>query len=92
MRWFLKKCPYEAPSRILYPSQGPPAQERYGALGMDPEGGHKEDQRAGAPLLWREVEVTGLVQPWEQKVLGRPFSSLPTFKGGLQKRWRMTLH
>jgi len=30
-------------------------------LGTGPEEGHYDDQRAGAPLLWRKFEGTGLV-------------------------------
>jgi len=40
-------------------------------------GSHKNDQRAGAPLPWRQVEGAGLVQPREEKVPGRPYSGLP---------------
>ncbi|GAB0175444.1 hypothetical protein GRJ2_000009600 [Grus japonensis] len=35
-------------------------------------GGHRDDARAGAPLLWRQAERVGVVQPGEEKVLGRP--------------------
>ncbi|GAB0194767.1 cAMP-dependent protein kinase inhibitor alpha [Grus japonensis] len=35
-------------------------------------GGHGDDARAGAPLLWRQVERVGVVQPGEEKAPGRP--------------------
>lgn len=46
---------------------GPPAYEEQG-----PDGGHVDDERAGAPLLWRRAERAGLVQPGEEVALGRP--------------------
>lgn len=30
------------------------------AIGMDPEEGHKDDQRVGAPLQWKKAEKAGL--------------------------------
>lgn len=44
-------CPHEAPSGVLRPSLGPPAQEGYAAAGPDPEKGRDADQRAGVSLL-----------------------------------------
>ena len=46
-------------------------------------GGHENDQRAGATLLWRKAERVGLVQPWEEKVAGRSYCGLSVLKGGL---------
>jgi len=43
--------PFETPSAVLCPDLRPPAQERRGAAGVDPEEGYKNDQKAGAPLL-----------------------------------------
>ena len=59
---------------------GLPAQER--TVGVGPDEGHKDDQRAGVPLLQRKVEGAGLVQP-EEKALGRPHCSFPVPKGSL---------
>lgn len=46
--------------------------------------GHKDEQRAGGPLLGRQ---TGLFQPGEKKVLRIPYNSPPITKGGLQETW-----
>ena len=35
-------------------------------------GGHKNDPRAGTPLLWGKAERVGAVQPGEEKAAGRP--------------------
>ena len=40
------------------------------AVALSPELGHKDDQRAGAPI--RKVEGAGLVQLGEEKAEGRP--------------------
>jgi len=36
---------------VLQPALEPSAQERHGQVGEGPEKGHKDDPRAGAPLL-----------------------------------------
>ena len=44
-------CTCEDLSRVVCPSLGPPVQEGCRAVGAGPEDGHKDDQKAGAPLL-----------------------------------------
>lgn len=44
-------CYCKAPSGVLYLGLGPPAQERNEAFGTGTEKDHKDNQRAGAPLL-----------------------------------------
>ena len=47
---------------------------------------------AGEPLLWRQAERVGVVQPGEEKASGRPYSSLSVPKGDLQESWRGTFY
>lgn len=52
-------------------------------------GGGQDVQRTGTPLLWRRrAERAGVAQPGEEKVPGRPCSSLTVLKEGLQEMWR----
>jgi len=41
----------ETPPRVLHPALKSPAREGHGAVGVGPEDGHKDDLRAGEPLL-----------------------------------------
>ena len=61
-------------------------------VGVGPEKGHEDDQRAGVPLLWGQAKTAGAVQPGEEKALGWPYSILPVPEGGLQEGWRGTFH
>lgn len=44
------------PPWILYSIQGLPAQWRHTPVRANPEEGHRDDQWARAPLLWRQTE------------------------------------
>jgi len=52
---------------------------------VDPEEGHKNGQRAGAPLLRGKAERVGAVQPGEEKAPARPYCSLQYLKGAYKK-------
>jgi len=63
-------CPIPGSAGVLCPGLEPLVRERQRAIGGDPEEGHKDDQRAGAPPLQRQAEGAGLVQPGEKKAMG----------------------
>lgn len=49
----------------------------------DYKGEHKDGQRAGAPLLWRQAETVGAAQPGEKKASF--YCSLPNLKRAYKK-------
>jgi len=55
-------CLGETPPGVLSPALEPSAQEGHGPVGVGPEEGHRNDQRAGTSLLRGK---TGVVQPGE---------------------------
>jgi len=51
---------------------------------VGPEEVHKDAQRTGAPLLWRQAERVGVAQPGEEKAL-RIYCGIPVPKGAHRK-------
>lgn len=60
-------------------SSAAPAQEQVQRRAM------KAYQRAGTPLLLRQSEKIGVIQPGEGKAARRPYSDLPVSKGHCRK-------
>ena len=67
----LTLCSGETPPGVLRPLE-PSAQEGHGCVGSGSRRGHKNDQRAGVPLLRGQAKKVGAVQPGEVKALERP--------------------
>ena len=58
---------------------------------MHPEEGHKNDPRDGTPLLQKQTERAGAVQPGEEKASGRSDHYLSVSKGGSVRKKGQTL-
>lgn len=52
---------HETLSGVLHSALGYTAQKSHGRLGIFPEEDDKDDQKAGASLLWKKTERVGLV-------------------------------
>jgi len=76
-------CSGETPPGVLCPALKTPAQEARGAVGLGAEEGHKDDPRAGAPLLGGKAETVGALQPGEEKAAATTSRSLSVPEGGL---------
>jgi len=55
-------------------------------VGVGARGGHRNDPRGGAPLLWGKAERAGAVQPGEEKAPGRPYSGVSVLKRQLPRK------
>jgi len=77
---------------VLHTALEPSTHERHGPVEVGPEEATKNNLRAGTPLLQGKAERVGAVPPGEEKAVGRPYSSVPVRKGGLQESWRVTFY
>ena len=60
-------CAGEASPGVLQPGVESSVPERHGPAEAHPKEGHKNDPRDGTPLLYRQAERAGTVQPGEEK-------------------------
>ncbi|KAJ7399938.1 rna-directed dna polymerase from mobile element jockey-like [Pitangus sulphuratus] len=83
-------CSCETPPGVLHLALESSEHEKHRPVRAGLEEDHKDDQRAGAPLLQRQAERARAFQPGEEKALERPSYGLPVPEGSLQERWRGT--
>jgi len=85
-RWF---CPSITPVRPHLESCVQLSTRRTWTSWSRSREGHRNGLRAEAPLLWGEAER--IVQPGEEKAVGRPYCGFSALNGGLWERWGQTL-
>ena len=62
-------CAAKTSPGVLHPDVESSVQQRYVAVGLHPEEGHKNAPRYGTTLLRAQAERAGAVQPGEVKAL-----------------------
>ena len=77
----------ESSSGVLHSTPVPSMQERHGPTAVSPEDEYKDGQRSGVPLQWSKAKRIGVVQPGEEKTLGRLYSSFPVSARKLERRY-----
>lgn len=75
----------KTPPAMLHPALGPPAYKGCGPVWNRFRRGHKDDQRTGACLRWRQAERVQVAQTREESVLGRPSSTFQYLKRGCKR-------
>ena len=76
-------CAGKASPGVLHPDVESSVQERHGSVGAHPKKGRKSDPHNGTPLLWKQAERAGAVQPGQEKASGRSENGLSVSKGEL---------
>ncbi|GAB0195777.1 mitochondrial enolase superfamily member 1 [Grus japonensis] len=84
-------CTLVRPPCSAASSSGVPSTRRTWSCWRESRGGHRDDLRAGAPLLWRpQAERVGVVQPGEEKAPEETLEPLPVPEGApgkLERDW-----
>ncbi|KAJ7417525.1 hypothetical protein WISP_63870 [Willisornis vidua] len=90
MRFNNTKC--KISPRVLCPALESSTAEGYRPVGVSPEEGYRNDQKAGEPLLERQTERVGVVQPGEEKAPGRSYSTFHYLRKTYKKTCKETFY
>jgi len=75
----------ETPLGVLHPPLDTPAQKGHGAVGVGPEEGDKNDQRAGTTLLLGKAEEFGLFSLEKRRLRGDLIAAFQYLEGAYKK-------